>query len=184
MVIIVTIQSKRYLVDIGFGSIGPSFPVPLEDSYTSLTIAPAHSLLLKREHIPDNTSRNPEQLLWVYYLRFTDDMPWIPGYCFSEVEFLPKDFETMNFFVSKSPSSWFTYTVVCLKFIMDEDTEDIIGDVTLFRNEIKERRYGKSRELVKIESEADRVGALEKYLGVTLTGPERDGINGMVTMLW
>jgi arylamine N-acetyltransferase len=184
MVTIVTIGRKKYLVDVGFGSNSPTFPVPLEDDYSALSIQPSHWMMLKRQHIPDNTHKtNPEQLLWVYSLRFTADMPWIPGYCFSDIEFLPKDFQTINFFVSQSPSSWFTYTVVCLKYLMDPETEEIVGDITLFGNEIKERRYGKSQELMAIRNESDRVDALEKFLGVTLSGPERNGIYGMVTMI-
>ena len=184
MVTIVTIAGKKYLVDVGFGSNGPTFPVPLEAGHQALNVEPSHSLLLQKEHIPDGTHRtDAEQKLWVYHLRYSDDAAWIPGYCFSEVEFLPNDFETMNFFVSRSPSSWFTYSVVCLKFLLDEESGKMVGDITLFGNEIKERRYGKSEELHKIESEADRIEALEKYLGVVLSKPERDGIQGMVTSL-
>lgn len=185
MVTIVTIQSKRYLVDVGFSSSGPTYPVPLQDNYTALNIEPSISLMLKRGHIPDNTSRDPEHQLWIFHVRFTDDMPWTANYCFSDqVEFLPPDFDTMNFFVSRSPSSFFTQTVMCLKFLMaDDGSEKIIGDITLFGNEIKMRRYGKSSELMKIESEADRVLALEKYLGVKLSGPEKQGIKNMVSSL-
>lgn len=184
MVTIVTVAQKKYLVDVGFGNNGPTFPVPLQDGYSALNVLPSHRMLLNRGHIPDNTHRTrPEQLLWIYHLRFTDDMPWLASYCFSETEFLPADFETMNFFVSKSPSSWFTYSVICLKFLMDPETEEMVGDITLFGNEIKQRRYGESVELTKIETEDDRIEALQKHLGVSLTGPEREGIKGMVSML-
>lgn len=186
MVNIVTVQGKHYLVDVGFGSNSPTFPVPLEDGYSTLNIDPGHSMRLTRGHIPDNTSAkssNPGQELWIYDIRFTDDSPWLPAYCFSEIEFLPRDFDTMNFFVSKSRTSWFTYFVVCLNYVMDPETERIVGDVTLFGNEIKKRRYGKSEQLMSIESEGDRVLALEKYLGVKLSEAERGGIKGLTTCL-
>jgi arylamine N-acetyltransferase len=186
MVNIVTVDEKEYLVDVGFGSNSPTFPVPLEDGFTAVNIDPGHSMRLHRGHIPDNESKgnnNPRQELWMYEIRFTEQSPWLPAYCFGEVEFLPRDFETMSFFVSKSPRSWFTFCVVALNYVMDPETERIVGDVTLFGSEIKKRRYGKSEVLMEIEGEEDRVLALEKYLGIKLTGKEREGIKGMSTEL-
>ena len=184
MVTIVTIGGKKYLVDVGVGSHGPTFPVPLEDGFSTMNVKPSHEIRLKKDHIPDNTHKSaPEQLMWVYSLRFSADSDWLPGYCFSEIEFLPQDFETMNFFVSKSPKSWFTYYVVCLKFLIDEESEEIVGDITLFGREVNERRLGKGKMLATVTSEQERVDALEKYLGVRLTGPEKGGIQGMVSMI-
>jgi arylamine N-acetyltransferase len=186
MVNIVTVQGKPYLVDVGFGSNSPTFPVPLEDGYTALNIDPGHSMRLNRGHIPDNMSKgnnNPNQELWMYEIRFTDTSPWLPAYCFSEIEFLPRDFETMNFFVSKSPTSWFTFCVVALNYVMDPETERIVGDVTLFNGDIKKRRYGVSESLMEIRGEGDRVVALERWLGIRLTEEEVKGIEGLGTEL-
>lgn len=185
MVTIVTIGGKKYLVDVGVGSHGPVLPVPLEeDGFSTMNVKPSHEIRLRREHIPDNSHRtNPEQLLWVYSLRFSAESDWLPGYCFSEVEFLPQDYETMNFFVSRSPKSWFTYHVVCLKFLMDEESEEIVGDITLFGRELNDRRMGKGNKIATVASEEERVEALEKYLGVKLSAAEKAGIHGMVTMI-
>jgi arylamine N-acetyltransferase len=186
MVNIVTVGEKEYLVDVGFGSNSPTFPVPLEEGYTQVNIDPGHSMRLRRGHIPDDESKKngkAKQELWMYEIRFTGESPWLPAYCFGEVEFLPRDFEKMSFFVSKSPSSWFTFCVVALNYVMDPETERIIGDVTLFGNEIKMRKYGKSEVLMEIKGEGDRVLALEKYLGIRLTGEEREGIRGTSTEL-
>jgi arylamine N-acetyltransferase len=183
MVAIATIAGAKYLIDVGFGSNGPAAPVPLVHNHTRVKILPDNSEKLTREHIPDNTSKNPEQLLWVYSFRFTKESAWLPAYCFSEVEFLPADFETMNFFVSTSPKSWFTYSVVCLKFLMNA-AEEMVGDVTLFGDDLRKREMGRPSEKVcEIASEGDRVGALERYLGVRLSQSERDGIKGMMTAL-
>jgi len=70
-----------------------------------------------------------------------------------------------------------------LNYVLDPETEKIVGDVTLFGSEIKKRRYGKSEVLMKIEGEADRVLALEKYLGVKLSEAEIGGIKGLSTCL-
>lgn len=187
MVCLVTVGGKKYLVDVGFGSHGPTFPVPLpekEIGFEAMNVKPSHEILLRREHIPDNTQRrDAEQQLWVYSLRFSKEGPWIPGYCFSEIEFLPQDFEMMNFFVSNNPKSWFTYYVVCLKFLMQEDSEEIIGDVTLFGKEVDERRNGETSHLMSLKNEEERVMALEKYLGVKLSSAEKVGIERMISQI-
>jgi arylamine N-acetyltransferase len=184
MVTIATIADKKYLIDVGFGSNGPTAPVPLVNNHTRVKVLPDNEEKLTREPIPDNTHKGDAQLLWVYSFRFSTSSAWLPAYCFSELEFLPVDFATMNFFVSRSPTSWFTYSVVCLKFVMRADDEAMVGDLTLFGNELRRRDMGRPSELVcEIQSEDDRVAALQKYLGVTLSQPERDGIKGMITAL-
>ena len=182
MALIVTIDQQHYLVDVGLGSNSPCFPIPLEDGFTSVNIAPHRSISLRRQHIPDNTTRGIQQELWVYSIRLNDEMDWMPAYCFSEIEFLPSDFDTMNFFISKSPTGWFTYTVVALRYLMD-DQENIIGDIRLTNGTIKERKYGKSEDVYQIENEQDRIYCLETFLGIRLSGAERQGIRGMCSEL-
>ena len=183
MVSIATIAGAKYLIDVGFGSNGPTAPVPLIHNHSRVKTLPENSEKLTREHIPDSTHRGPEQLLWVYSYRFNENSPWVTAYCFSEIEFLPVDFATMNFFTSKSPTSWFTYSIVCLKHLMNADGQ-IVGDITLLDNELRKREMGKpSEKLCEIESEEERVDALERYFGVKLSQPERGGIKGMVTAL-
>lgn len=187
MITIATIAGAKYLIDVGFGSNGPTAPVPLVHNHTRVKVLPNNSEKLTYEHIPDTTHKGHEQLLWVYSFRFSESSNWLPAYCFSEVEFLPTDFATMNFFVSKSPTSWFTYSVVCLKFLMRDGSdgeEEMVGDLTLLGNELRKREMGQPSEKVcEIASDEDRVAALQKYLGVRLSQPERDGIRGMVTAL-
>ena len=183
MVSILTIEGARYLVDVGFGSNSPTGPVPLTEGHTRVKVLPSNEELLTRDDIADNTSRNAEKM-WIYHFRFSPDMPYLPAYCFSEIEFLPRDFETMNFFVSRSPKSWFTFHVVCLKFLLDEDSEEMVGDMTLFGADLRKRERGESSEaLCAIGSERERVGALERFMGVRLIEEEREGIRGMVTCL-
>ena len=49
MVNIVRVEGKEYLVDVGFGSNSPTFPVPLEDGFTGVNIDPGHSMRLHRD---------------------------------------------------------------------------------------------------------------------------------------
>jgi len=108
---------------------------------------------------------------------------WIPGYCFSEVEFLPNDFEVMNFFVCHSPTSWFRWHVVALVFLWDEACKDIEGTMTIMGDEVKERRRGVSKLVKKLNNEDERVQALREYLGIELTDVQKRGILGTMSQL-
>jgi arylamine N-acetyltransferase len=196
MINIVTIHSastqEKYFVDVGFGSSGPQHVVPLIADHTSTNVG-SQSFKLTYEVPADlltssnTTTAHTDQHLWIYNFRHTDTSPWAPAYCFSEREFLPVDFVTMNHFTSTSRTSWFGYTVVCVKMIMgrkdnrEDGEEEIIGDITLNGREVKRRIRGESQVLAVLESEKERVEALEKWLGVSLTAEERVGIRGMVT---
>ena len=177
MINIVTIDGKDYLVDVGFGGSGaPIDPIRLVNDQPTPGIG-SQSVRLLLSGIPDNT-RSDKQL-WCYQFRRSQDSPWIPGYSFTEVEFLPQDYVMMSFFTSNSRTSWFTYRVVCVKHLMENG--EIIGEVTLFEREVKRRIKGKTEVLAKLSSEDERVEALRKYLGVKLTQAEILGIRGMIT---
>ncbi|RFU28011.1 hypothetical protein B7463_g8317, partial [Scytalidium lignicola] len=183
---IVTVGRQRFFVDCGFGSNGPTLPVPLQDGFTCRNTGDSSGgteLCLQRKHIPGNTHNTANQLLWIYNVRFDETGPWIPRYCFPELEFLPNDFFAMNFFVSNSPTSWFTHKIVCMKFIVDHDTGTVLGEIALFETVVKERRYGKSKTLMEIKSEENRVEALRKYFNIKLSLPEINGIKDVVTMI-
>ena len=63
-------------------------------------------------HKPIAQFTDQGQKLWVFEVQNGSESPWIPGYCFSEMEFLPEDFEIMNFHASQSRTSWFMETIV------------------------------------------------------------------------
>ncbi|KIW10736.1 hypothetical protein PV08_10035 [Exophiala spinifera] len=191
MVNIVTIEDQRYAVDCAFGNNGPTRPVPLRDGFTCRNTGDNTNnseMLLRHESISESSS-TPKQLLWTYYVRFKASMQWIPAYCFGEIEFLPNDFRAMNFYISKSPESWFTQILVCMKFLEDPNTTSstadqvIIGDITLRGDTVKERKYGQSRIIATFHGEADRIAALQTYFGIELTAEERMGISGMISQL-
>lgn len=186
MVNIVTIDSQRYLVDIGFGSSGPHHPVPLLPQGVEECNVGAQYVSLSREPIPECLDRSQE--FWVYRYRHTVQSPWITGYCFSEVEFLPVDFEIMNLGTSREPGL-FTDNVICVKMLMEKEVVEgeekvkLVGDVTLFGKEVKRRVGGENQVVQVLRSEEERVEALEKWLHVRLTDEERTGIRGMPSEL-
>jgi len=188
MVNIVTIGPFEFLVDVGFSSFSPVQPMQLKESAVAEVLNGKQELLVKlqQEHIPDNTHRsNVEQLLWVYKMKSTEEPgeTWIPGYCFSEVEFLPNDFEVMNFFVCHSPTSWFRWHVVALVFLWDSEHENIEGTMTIMGDEVKERRHGVSKVVKKLNNEDERVQALREYLGIELTDVQKRSILRTVSQL-
>ncbi|KAH8804480.1 putative N-acetyltransferase family protein [Xylogone sp. PMI_703] len=186
MVNIVAIGSEKYSVDCAFGNNGPTLPIPLQDGFTSQNTGDSSGgtqLCLKREHLPNTIHRTDDQLLWIYNIRYGPTQPWVPCYCFGELEFHPNDFRAMNYFTSTSPTSIFTQKVVCMRFLIDKDTAAVLGDLTLFETVVKERKYEKSTVLVELKSEQERVEALKKYFDIDLSEAERNGINGTASMI-
>jgi len=176
MLNIVTIAGKRYVIDVGFGSSGPTHPLPLVKNEISINVG-TQIMRLMHDTIPDFTS--PGQNLWLYQFRHEADQPWLPAYAFSELEFTPSDFNMMNYFTSTHYTSWFTYLIVCVKMILEDG--HIVGDITLTGNEVKKRIKGESVVLALCISEEERLKALDEFFGVKLSSAERDGIRGMIT---
>ena len=178
MVNIVSIDSKTYLVDVGFGPDGPIEPVPLEEG----TVSPGagtQALRLQHRNIAENT--NADQRLWVLECRRHADSPWAPLYCFTELEFLPQDFVCMNHATSTMRTSWFATSVVCSRTIVEGD--EVVGCVILLNKELKMRRQGETKVLVNFDTELQRMKALIDWYGISLTEDAQHGIEGLVTEL-
>ena len=61
---------------------------------------------------------------------------------------------------------------------LDEQNEELVGDVTLFERILRKRVNGKVTLELKCENENERVELLEKYFGIQLRDIERRGIVG------
>ena len=180
MVNIVTIEDQKYLVDVGFGAPVPSHPLPLISGHVCTGIAP-QSLRLEYKRLLNHT--DPSQRAWVYSYRENDDTEWTEAYSFVEIEFFPDDYEVMNLSTMTLPQSFFTQTVVCVKIILNEESKEIEGVLILMHNEIKKRIRGVTDVVEKLESERDRIKALEKWFCIVLTEAEKKGIIGLATEL-
>ena len=180
MVNIVTLaDGKKYMVDVGFGGNGPTQPLLLDTQhYPIKNITPADVRLIY-DNIPENTDRN--QRLWIFQHRNDPESPWLSMYCFTELEFLPQDYETMNFQTSQSRTSWFTYKIVVVKMILVEG--EVVGTLMLVGGNLKRRIKGRMEDLKLCKTEEDRVQALEDWFGIKLGTDEKAGIRGMVTEL-
>lgn len=100
--IVTSADAQKYIVDVGFGSDGATRQLPLIHEEVMQRILPQHMRLIK-ENIAENTDL--DQMLWIYQRRYSPPDEWTSMYCFTEVEFLPQDYEVMNFWTSKSRKS-------------------------------------------------------------------------------
>lgn len=182
MVNIVTIDERRYMVDVGFGVNGPTHPLPLVDGDVSVGIAPEEFRLLWTSIAQHS---DPSQRVWVSQHRNDAQSPWQDAYCFTDMEFFPVDYEILNFTTSQGRTSFFTHMIVCVKFLLEvkDDAEEPVGVVMLAGNEVKRRIGGKTEYLATCKTEDERVEALEKWFDVRLSSQERAGIMGTVTQL-
>ena len=180
MIHIVTIGTQRYAVDVGMGPTGPSAPLALDESSAVPTVNVVPQMRrLRKTLISEVTCKvEAQQALWVYEVQHdpAKDSPWLPQYCFSELEFLAADFELFNFYTSQSPKSWFRHHALCSKQILEGD--QIIGSIICFGPSIKRREHGKVTFELDLKSEDQRTEALEKYLDVKLTSSEKAAISG------
>jgi hypothetical protein len=98
-------------------------------------------------------------------------------------EFVPADFEVMNYATYARNTSWFTYQVVCQKMILDEEQGGIIGVVMLSGSTVKRRVLSETQVLSQVTTEVERVKALEEHFGIALSASERVAIKDTVTEL-
>ncbi|GAB1315407.1 hypothetical protein MFIFM68171_05617 [Madurella fahalii] len=180
MVNLVTANQKRYLVDVGFGSNGPPHPVPLEHNHEFVGIAPFRGRLQYRcleEH------SDPNQRVWVYSGQPTESAPWKDLYAFVEIEFFPADFEVMNLKTMTAPQSFFVQSVMCMCTVLDAEKTTPVGLLILHRDYVKRRMGDQSDIIETLETEEQRVQALEKYFGIVLRLEERSAIRGLASEL-
>jgi arylamine N-acetyltransferase len=120
------------------------------------------------------------QQLWQHEIRIGDGA-WTPAYCFTETELLPEDFTIMNYFMSTNHASWFTFHVVCVRMLLDEEGEKVVGNLTLFNDAMKRRLGATSKVLQSFTSDKGRLAALEKYFQITISEADKESIRHTVS---
>ena len=205
MVILVSLGDDKYLVDVGFGPTNALEPVLLQEG-TEVKCQPGMTgRVVKRELKGSTRRKGDKEEWWIFQNKILEKEgeDWTNGYCFGEAEWFEEDFETTNYKVSQSPRSWFTYTVILTRMILegekaaggqkresDDKTRDragdpeVVGSVTIFNSTVTRRiGGGKSEVLKECKTEDDRVQVLKEWFGLELSDEEREGIKGMVTEL-
>ncbi|KAK4211527.1 hypothetical protein QBC37DRAFT_12160 [Rhypophila decipiens] len=188
MVNLVTINNKRYLVDVGFGADGPLQPVLLEDNHMIPLIGPAQARL-QYKSLEEHT--DPSQRVWVYSTQETKDAPWTDRYSFVEIEFFPADFEVINLRMSTTPQSFFVQSVMCIRTQLNFEKNGITSVVILFKDTVKKRfrvsesgvESSQTELLAELKTEDDRAKALDKHFGIVLRPEEQRAIRGLASEL-
>ncbi|EMF13323.1 arylamine N-acetyltransferase 1 [Sphaerulina musiva SO2202] len=183
MLNLVNVEGVSFVVDVGMGAMGPNIVYPLEDGYETAAIPPRRIRLQKRS-IPEHSLSGvlQAQQLWCYDQCLKPDQPgqgnvWIPTYCFTETEFLPQDYEMMSFFTSHHRRSFFIHHVLCTRMLIDEASQKVVGDITLFNRSVRKTTGGVRETLADLKTEEERVNALKNVLGVDLTAEEKTNIS-------
>lgn len=189
IVIIVTLpDNTRWHVDVGFGGDGATKPLPLVEGVVTLNMG-TQEIRLIRDFIPGQTEYSPERRLWVYQYRNDEAQRWNSFYAFSDmVEFLPQDYEVMNFFTGSNKESFQTFTVLIVKFLRrpkdgSSSEEEIYGKRMLVNGTVKENLGGKTKVVYECETEDDRIRALKAWFNIDLVDDEKAAIKGWVTEL-
>jgi arylamine N-acetyltransferase len=167
MVNIVIVDGKRYLVEVGYGSNHTALqPVPLvHDTIWKDNLAPG-SYRLVLEPIQGSET---DQKFWKFQHRTGPDKELENGYCFTETEFTPMDFEVMNWHRSRHPTIFWTQRVICSKMLWSgEEKEDgkVVGALTI-QNDLKRRIGAESERITVFKTEKERLQALDEYFGIT-----------------
>ncbi|KAJ6008197.1 hypothetical protein N7540_012173 [Penicillium herquei] len=170
----------KYMVDVGFGANCATAPLPLQEGATAIRISPSEMRLV-RESL--SASLDKDQKVWIYQSRHNPDSNWLPCICFSEVEFLPQDFDLMNFGVSHQRTSWFTQVFVCTRMILDSAGQEVIGQDVLAGKQVKRRIHSNTEILQELQNEEDRVRALALHFDMHLRQDEILGIRGLSSEL-
>ena len=211
MLILITIEHQKYLVDVGFGGGNALGPVLLREG-EEVTCQPGIVGRVVKRPLAASTQKSKE-MWWVFQNKVVGkedvgEQGWTNAYCFNEMEWFEEDFATSNHKTSTSPRSWFTYTFVITRMILEgeeaagggpehrhlngevgtkegeEEGVAVLGSVTLFGGTLTRRiGGGESEVLMECKSEADRVEMLRRWFGIELREDEREGISGMSTEL-
>lgn len=178
MLNLVRLNEKWYVVDVGMGSMGPNLPYPLQDGFETVSIAP-RKIRLQLRAIPESYGPSSNKL-WCYdvCLNPSEDgnNVWTPTYCFTETEFLPQDYQMMSWFTSTNKSCFFTRHITATRMLLDEESEKIIGNITLFEDWVKQTIGKERKDLKDCKTEDERIAALKEYFDINLTEEQRKGV--------
>jgi arylamine N-acetyltransferase len=170
--IVILDDGTRWMTDVGYGGDGPISPLPMLDGVSAANIG-TQEVRLAFE--PLDGQVDPNQRMWIYQLRQSPDANFTSCYAFMDKEFIHQDFEVMNFFTSKHPSSYMTNTVAMVKF-MHRGYDDVYAKLILLNDEVRENSGGTSTTLFKCKTETDRTQALEEHFGIKLSDEEKTAI--------
>lgn len=116
LVNLVTIGNTKYLCAVGFGKNEPLQPIALEHGHMLSQIRPAQSRLVYQtidEFLSDSK-------VWIHRGRANEQAEWETLYCFTDLEVMPSDIESLNYSPWIGRNSFFTRTGMCVRYKVGE----------------------------------------------------------------
>jgi len=183
-------DSSKWAVDVGFGGDGPTAPIQLVHDHVRTNLG-SQETRLSHDWIPTQLCRTEATKLWIYQYRNSPAQEWNAFYAFSDAEAMEADFHNLNWYTGSHLESFQTFTCIIVKFLRrpksdakaGEDDQEIYGKRMLINGVIKENLGGKTAVVEDCKTEEQRLTALDKCFGISLTQDERDGIRGWGTEL-
>lgn len=180
MVIIVTIQGQRYLVDVGFGASAGFCPILMD---TALPAKPFTVIGTRRgrlEYRSIEVLSQDNQKVWVLSTQESEGDEWVEQNAIGEAEVCLSDIEVMNYYANTSPRSFFVQNFFAMRLVCGDLAEDYAPAqiVTVFRDRVRWFTPGGDDRTLQLESEAERVALLEKEFFIKLSKTEQDAILG------
>lgn len=183
MVLLVRLNAEWYVVDVGMGAMGPTLPYPLRDGHEQTAVAP-RKLRIQRRAIPETTAETSEDAskLWCFDVCRQPGAEWLPTYCFTDLEFLPQDYEVLSWYTSTSPRMFFTKLMMATKLLMDDEGNEIIGDLTLVNDCVRRTIEGNREVIAEFKTEMERIQGLKTIFGVTISDEEAISLEGSLRL--
>ncbi|KAJ5594719.1 uncharacterized protein N7459_000927 [Penicillium hispanicum] len=182
IVLIVQLPSgQEYHVDPAFGGDGPTRPMPLIAGKVHQNLG-AQEVRLLYDNIP--RQQRAAHKVWIYQYRNGPTKDWNSFYTFQEFEWFQEDYEMINRY-----ASWLTLQrgeQWIVKFLRGGETAGlpvlegevvdgvdgdirVVGKIMLVGEVVKLNVGGRTRVIDSFESEDDRMVALKKWFGISMS---------------
>lgn len=172
MAILAIINGERFLVDVGCGIQSPVTPLLLLSGQTATGLT---DQLLKVEFkkLAPTAMSKP---VWIYSMRQGSQGPWKEIYAFADAEFLPSDFDVLNYYTLHA--SPFTRIVVVQSIFFNRIADGSSGTLSLVNDHITQCIRGVEEPVATLLSENERIEAFRVHFGISLSGKELDAMEG------
>lgn len=146
-----------------------------------------------RDHIPGQRDRREESKQWIVQHRKHSRDEWATSSAFSDkTEAHENDLYRLNWYTSAHPMYDFTFSIVGVLYLArpvkntdgtDSQDREVYGKNT-FVNGVFRQNLGQGSKIVQeCKTEAERVAAFKRWIGITFTDEEQAGIKGWCTSL-
>ncbi|OAA67442.1 arylamine N-acetyltransferase 1 [Cordyceps fumosorosea ARSEF 2679] len=171
MAIVVLIHGERFLVDVGCGLKSPATPLRLQSGLDAESGLTGQTLRMDLKPLAPTAVSQP---VWIYSMRFGgEDASWMEVYAFADAEYLPSDFDVLNYYTVHASA---LTRIVAVQSLFFEDGAS--GTLSLVNANVTRNISGEDEPVTVLQSERERAEALERYFGIKLSSEELDAMKG------